>query len=48
VSHIADEPPRADLFARLAERDQRADADDRSEAQTARAFRARIAQDGVT
>jgi hypothetical protein len=33
VSHIADEPSRADLAARLAERDARIDADTRTEAE---------------
>jgi hypothetical protein len=33
ISHVLGEPSRADLAARLAERDQRADADSRTEAQ---------------
>ncbi len=33
ISHVKNEPSRADLFARLAERDQRADADTRNEAE---------------
>ena len=32
ISHVRDEPSRADLFARLAERDARYDADDRDAA----------------
>jgi hypothetical protein len=33
ISHVRDEPSRADLAARLAERDARIDADDRTPAQ---------------